>query len=90
VDAGGGRTVKDLFADPPALLDYLVSAVAKRPSAGPETGKPLIAPGNPDKSALVRLLRRPGHPMNVPFRQVVPGLDKTGLQIVEEWIASLA
>ena len=89
LDAGGGNRVGDLFPDPAALLDFLRSGAAQGSLAGPETGRPLVVAGNPDDSALVRLLRRPDHPMHSHFSRPVPGSERTGLEIVEQWILSL-
>jgi hypothetical protein len=82
-------SLSQLFSNPAALLTYLKSAEAKGPLASDEQGRALVVPGDPDASALVRLLRREDHPMHGPFSRVVPGTEKTGLQIVEDWIESL-
>ena len=90
IDVGGGRTLADLFADPPALLDYLKTGVAKGSLAGSVRGMPLVIPHDPGRSAYVALLNRPGHPMFVPFHNTeIPGTGKKAIQIVEDWIASL-
>ena len=90
IDVEGGGTLADLFADDTRLMDYLKTAVAKGEEAGPVQGQPLVVPGDPDASAFVRLLRRPGHPMSAPYSRVVPNTGgRTGLEIVERWIRSL-
>ncbi len=84
-----GQALGQLFPDPPALLAFLRQGVAQGGLAGAALGQPLVVAGDPSASALVRLLRNPGHPMNGPFSREVPGAGKTGLEIVENWIASL-
>jgi len=90
IPTGEDTFVSQLFADPPTLLAYLRRASAKGPLAGAELNRPLVVPGDPEASAFVRLLRRVDHPMHGPFSRVVPGTAKTGLQLVIDWIASLA
>lgn len=89
-DAGGGRRLSDLFSDPPALLQYLKTSNAQGLASGPFRGKPLVVPGDPDASAFVGLLARPGHPMNVPFSQTDPATGKPRIDVVRDWIRSLA
>jgi hypothetical protein len=85
------HTLADLFSDKPALLNYLRTGVAKGDEAGTLAGKPLIVPGKPDESALVLLIRTPGHPMNIPYTTtIIADTGKTGLQALEEWISSLS
>lgn len=89
IDAGGGRTLNELFADADELLQYLKTGTAKGALAGSVSGQSLVVPGDASASALVTLLRRPGHPMQLPFSLQVPGTQRTGLEIVERWINSL-
>jgi hypothetical protein len=85
------HTLADLFSDKPALLNYLRTANAKGDEAGALTGKPLVVPGKPDESGLVLLIRTPSHPMNGPYTTtIIADTGKTGLQVLEEWISSLA
>jgi hypothetical protein len=87
--ATDGGNLSSLFPTPALLLDYLRAETAKGPLAGAQAGRPLVVAGDPEASAFVALLRRQDHPMHGPFSQQVPGTDKTGLQIVEEWIAAM-
>lgn len=89
IPADQGGFLSQLFGDPAAVLQYLRTEEAKGPLSGAEQGKPLVVPGDPDASAFVRMLRSPDHPMHGPYSAVVPGTTRTGLQIVERWIASL-
>ncbi|HKV09290.1 MAG TPA: hypothetical protein VJ725_14195 [Thermoanaerobaculia bacterium] len=89
-DAGGGRRLSDLFSDPPALLQYLRTSNAQGLASGPFRDQPLVVPGNPDASAFVGLLARPGHPMNAPFSQTDPATGKPRIDVVRDWIRSLA
>ncbi|MEE8583509.1 MAG: hypothetical protein V3T83_01525 [Acidobacteriota bacterium] len=84
-----GQPFGQLFPDPPALLAFLREGVAQGGLAGAVLGQPLVVAGDPASSAFVRMLRNPSHPMNGPFSRQVPGVGKTGLEIVENWIASL-
>ena len=85
------HTLANLFADKPALLNYLRTANAMGDEAGTLNGQPLVKPGRPDESALVLLIRTPSHPMNGPFTTtMVADTGKTALQILEEWISSLS
>ena len=89
-DAGGGRRLSDLFADPPALLQYLRTATARGPRAGAFRDRPLVVPGNPDASAFVGLVSQAGHPMNAAFQETDPVTGRVRLDIVRDWIRSLA
>jgi hypothetical protein len=86
----GGRSLTDLFTDPAELVTYLRTGTAKGPLAGASAGQPLIVPGDPAASAFFRLITDPAHPMFGPFSAAVPSLNKTGREVVEEWIRSLA
>jgi hypothetical protein len=90
VSVGGGQTLSQLFADPAAVLNYLKTGAAQGDIVPDATGKPLVVPGNPDASAFVAIISNPDHPMNEPFSAVDLGTGKTGIQIVREWITSLA
>ncbi|MER5982275.1 hypothetical protein [Streptomyces sp. NPDC001787] len=81
--------LSDLFVHPLDLLEHVRTANAQGPLAGAEAGQRLVTPGDAEASAFVRLLRREDHPMHGPFSRTVPGTDKTGLEIVEAWIAAM-
>lgn len=84
------HTLADLFDDKAALLEYLRKARAKGPRSGSLEGHPLVVAGDPERSALVLLIRMPSHPMHIPFTTSPVGdTGKTGIEIVEEWIRSL-
>ena len=87
VDIGGGKALADLFADLPALLTHLMTQTVIQDEV--ETGNKLVVPGKPAESAFFRIIQRAGHPMRVKFALTVPGLAKTGVQVVEAWISSL-
>jgi hypothetical protein len=87
VDIGGGHFLSDLFADPLGLLTYLKTQSVVQDEV--EAGKKLIVPGKPDDSAFFRIIQRAGHPMKGRFALQVPGVNKTGVQIVQAWILSL-
>lgn len=89
IDTDNGNKLSDLFTDSQALMNYLKNAVAKGALAGPQAGAALIKPGDPDNSAFIQLIRRPGHPMQTPFAQDVPNTGRTGVEVVERWIRSL-
>ena len=89
VDVGGGQMLRDLFGDPPQVLQYLRRGVLQGTDLPALTGQPLVRPGDPENSPFVRLLQVDGHPMKARFAPMVPALGKTGLQIVKEWITSL-
>lgn len=89
IPVDGNRFLAQLFANPPELLAYLKTAVARGPLSGTEQNRPLIVPGDPEASALVHLISRVDHPMHGPLGRIIPGTSKTGIQIVTEWIASL-
>lgn len=89
IDAGDGKKLSDLFTNPAVLMNYLISSNAKGSLAGAQAGQHLIVPGNPDASAFMQLIRRPGHPMQEPFSREIPGTGRTGAQIVERWIRSI-
>lgn len=89
VDVGGGQVLRDLFGDPPQVLQYLRRGVLQGDDLPALKGQPLVRPGDPENSPFVRLLQVDGHPMKAKFAPIVPSLGKTGLQIVKEWIASL-
>jgi hypothetical protein len=89
IPVGGGQTLSQLFANPPALLNYLRTSVAKGDFVPEVNGQPLVVPGNPDASAFVALISNPDHPMHDPFSTLDPTLNKTGITIVREWISSL-
>jgi hypothetical protein len=87
-----GKSLADRFPDPPAVLDYLRKAVAKGSvaTAAGLAGQPLVVPGDPDGSAFLAAIKRPGHPMNGPlsgYRDPTSG--KSGLEVVAEWITSI-
>jgi hypothetical protein len=85
------RPLSERFADPPAMLAYLRSATIRGFLAPASLrGQPLVVPGNPDASAFVELLNTPGHPMRTIFAQIDAASGKTRLQVVRDWIASLA
>jgi hypothetical protein len=87
-----GRSLAQRFADPPAVLEYLRKAVAKGSvaTAAGLAGKPLVVPGDPQNSAFLLTISRPEHPMNGPISSYRdPQTNKTGLQVVSEWISSL-
>lgn len=88
-DLGDGVRLSDLFADPPALLNYLKSSNARGVGSGPFLGKPLVVPGDPAASAFVSLLERPGHPMRSAFAAVDVTTGKTRIDIVRDWIRGL-
>jgi hypothetical protein len=89
-DLPDGRKLSDLFSDPPALLEYLKTNKARGGAAGEFLNKPLVVPGDPDASAFVGILARMGHPMNRAFMQVDPTTGKKRIDIVRDWIKSLA
>jgi hypothetical protein len=89
VDVGGGQVLRNLFAAPPQVLQYLRRGVLQGDDLPALKGQPLVRPGDPENSPFVRLLQVEGHPMKAKFAPLVPSLGKTGLQIVKEWIASL-
>jgi hypothetical protein len=88
-DLGDGVRLSDLFADPPALLNYLKSSNARGVGSGPFLGKPLVVPGDPGASAFVSLLERPGHPMRSAFAAVDATTGKARIDIVRDWIRGL-
>ncbi len=84
----GAKTVADLFPDPPALLDFLVTGASKG-SFGLPSGQPLVVKGDPASSAFVKLIRGNNF-MASNFSSPVASLgNRTGIEIVEAWIASL-
>jgi hypothetical protein len=87
VDIGGGQFLSDLFAAPAGLLDYLKNASLVNDTD--PAGNKLVVAGKPDESAFYRLIQRTGHPMKPRFALTVPGVGKTGVEIVEAWIRSL-
>lgn len=88
-DTSDGRRLSDLFADPPAVLQYLKTSNASGLAAGPLAGKPLVVPGNAAESAFPSLLERPGHPMRTAFQQLDATTQKKRIDIVRDWINSL-
>ena len=92
IDTGGNTPLSQLFGNPPDVLAYLRRGLVQGLDAPPELlGRPLINPGDPAGSAFVLLLQTPGHPMRSRFAQTIPSIGgKTGLQIAQEWIASLS
>jgi hypothetical protein len=90
IQVGDGRSLSQLFDDPPQVLQYLKTATIRGAGAPAALqGRPLIVPGNPAQSAFVQLLDTPGHPMQPIFAAQQPGAGKTRLEIVRNWIASL-
>ncbi|MDQ6701237.1 MAG: hypothetical protein M3Z36_13740 [Acidobacteriota bacterium] len=89
IDAGAGKKLSDLFADSNALMNYLKTGTAKGPRSGDQNGKKLVVPGQPDNSAIVALIQRPDHPMHIPYQQTIPGVNRTGIDILRRWITSL-
>ncbi|MEO7536846.1 MAG: ferritin-like domain-containing protein [Ferruginibacter sp.] len=85
----GGETLTDLFDAPARLISYLKSANAKGARSGDQNGKPLIVPGKPEESAFFKFITTQNHPMNGMFSNSVPSLNKTGVEIVRDWILSL-
>ena len=83
-----GVTLNQLFGNPQDLLTYLRTNKAKGGLAGPVAGQDLVKPGDPDNSAFIALITRTTHPMNAIFSGYSQG-EKTGIDIVREWIASL-
>ena len=88
VDVGGGNLLVDLFATPAALLTYL--KMASLVNDDDPAGTKLVMAGKPDESAFFRLIQRAGHPMKARFALAVPGVNKTGVEVVKAWIESLA
>jgi hypothetical protein len=91
--AEDNRTLADRFADPPAVLDYLRKAVAKGSvaTAAGLAGKPLVVAGDPQNSAFLLTISRPEHPMNGPLSSYRDSQSaKSGLQVIQDWITSLA
>jgi hypothetical protein len=88
VDIADGKTLKDLFADPDALLTYLKTQAVVQDDTEP-AGTKLVLAGKPADSAFFRIIQRTGHPMKQKFALNVPAVGKTGVQIVEAWINSL-
>jgi hypothetical protein len=88
-DVGDNRRLSDLFQDPPALLTYLQTATVQGSIVPELRGQPLVVPGNPDRSAFVRLLQTPDHPMRAPFHDVDPNTGKVRIEVVRAWIQSL-
>jgi hypothetical protein len=84
-----GRRLSDLFADPPALLNYLKTEKSRGLGAGPLFDKPLVVPGDPDASAFVGILETPGHPMRAAFQAVDATTGRKRVDIVREWIKAL-
>jgi hypothetical protein len=84
-----GQRLSDLFADPPALLNFLRTEKARGLGAGPLLGKPLVVPGDPDASAFVGILETPGHPMRAAFQAIDPTTGRKRVEIVREWIRAL-
>lgn len=87
-----GRSLADRFARPEDILDYLRVALAKGDVAvaAKVKGKPLVVPGDPAKSAFLKLIKRADHPMNGPlsnYRDM--GSGKDGISIISDWITSL-
>ncbi len=88
VPAGAGP-LRDLFADPPKLLDFLVNGNSKG-SFGLPAGQPLVVKGNAGASALVTLIRGNNF-MAGNFKTAIATIEnKTGVEIVEAWINSLS
>jgi hypothetical protein len=84
----GAGTLDQLFANPPALLDYLRTGSVQ--AYAPLLGQRLVVAGNPDASAFVMIIETQGHPMRSRFAAVQPSLGgRTGAQVVRAWIASL-
>ena len=91
VPLDNGNTLDTLFSNPEGLLEYLETNPAKLDSSGDAKGQPLIVPGDPQSSALYRLATEDLNPtMRAMFQNTVPGTEKTGVQVLEEWIRSLA
>ncbi|HSR50038.1 MAG TPA: hypothetical protein VLV83_04370 [Acidobacteriota bacterium] len=86
----GAEPLSSRFADPDQLIQHLLNQPAQGALSGAVRGQPLVVPGDPANSAIVRILRNPGHPMNAPFSRPVPGTGRTGLEVIERWIASLS
>lgn len=83
-------TLDALFEDPPALLQYLKTEAVKRPRHAPHVGQPLVVPGDPDASGFVRIIEGAEFPMHEQFALQRSRLgNRTGVQIVRAWIASL-
>lgn len=89
VPAAGG-TLAALFANPPQLLQHLRTQNAQTDEPTGILGTPLVVPGRPDDSAFFKIINDPNHPMNSRFAQVVPVVNKTGIEIARAWIESLA
>jgi hypothetical protein len=90
IPVDGQRTLADLFTDKAALIYYLKNARVAGPRSGNLNGQPLIIPGRPNESALLALIRTPGHPMHGPMTaETIGTTGKTGLEILTDWIASL-
>jgi hypothetical protein len=88
-DLPDGRKLSDLFSDPPALLEYLKSNKARGLAAGTLLDKPLVVAGDPDASAFIGILSKPGHPMQNAFNQNDATTGKKRIDIVRDWISSL-
>jgi hypothetical protein len=91
IDTGGNTPLSQLFGNPPDVLAYLQRGLVQGLDAPPELlGQPWITPGDPAGSAFFVLVQTPGHPMRSRFALTIPSIgSKTGVQIVQEWIASL-
>lgn len=76
-----GGKLSDLFDDPPALLGYLKMGKARGSFAGDILGQPLIIPGDSASSAFIKLLEKPGHPMQIHFDQVDSTTQKKRIDI---------
>jgi hypothetical protein len=90
IDAGGGRSLAELFDTPRELLAYLEAETAKGAAAGPVQRQPLVVPGKPDESAFFALITLLNPAMRSAMAATVPGTGKSGVEVVRDWILSLA
>ena len=83
-----GGVLSDLFANPGSVLDFLAAGDSQG-SFGLPAGQPLVVKGDPDASAFVGIVSGNNF-MASKFRTPIASLgNRTGVEIVRAWIASL-
>ena len=88
-----GTRLSEVFADPDAVLEFLLAGAAQGDVADKMgvTGQPLVVPGDPDNSVFVALIENEGHPMNGPIGGYTDSqTGEAGVEIVRNWILSFA
>jgi hypothetical protein len=78
------------FAQPRQVLDFLLTGLAQTSRAQDVgvQGRPLVVPGDPAGSAFFQMISRQDHSMSLQISGYRDG-DKSGVDIVREWILSL-